>query len=133
MFGWFKNKIQSDPTPEPLPEVTIFTVVDSNCPEMRRKYKAPLTNGRWIEIEFRSRTWASGIDRDTTAFLYQSRNKWLIFRINAIAENILDPELVPQVEKYVAEMIRLDDAYITSIPKEFVDSKGVKWVREEKT
>jgi hypothetical protein len=59
--------------------------------------------------------------------VYQADGNWMIFRVDAIAQSILDPELVPQVEKYVDEMIRLDVEYMASDPKSYVDRNGVRW------
>jgi len=124
-----KKKIVEQPVVEPLPEVTVVDSRDQHCPEMKRTYKAPLSNGRSMEIEFRTTYWNSG-RRDTSAMIFQAdRSKYLFFRTEAVADEILDPELVPQVQKYLLEMFRLDQEFLNSDPKEYTDSKGIKWTR----
>ncbi len=134
MFGFRKKQlvVSSEDAPEvsgpPSPEIKIENMNDNDRPEMKRRYTAPLTNGRSVEVTFKT-SWSYRAERDSTGILNQPGGKWLLFRIDSIADQILDPELVPLVEKYVKEMIALDKEYMASGPTEYIDKDGVKWTK----
>ena len=44
-----------------------------------------------------------------------------------MAEKIVQPELVPLVERSIKQMLAMDADYINSKPTQFVDKHGVTW------
>lgn len=129
MFGFRRKKSVDKPVVDqiPLPEVITTDLRDSNSPEMKRRYTVQLTKGRWMEAEFRTQ-WNG--KRDYSTFVYQSNSKWLLIRFDGIADQVLDPELVPLIEKYKTEMFRLDAEFIEIIPTEYTDKNGTTWLRK---
>jgi hypothetical protein len=98
--------------------------IAGDSPEFERIYTANLSNGVSIKIVmkiFLNSMFKSGE-------LTQSNGRWILFDPDAVADKIIDPVLVPQVEKYIEEIYALDKEYRhTQI--EYIDKNGVKWRR----
>lgn len=95
-------------------------------PEFRRTYSARLDSRATIKINARTR-W--GNDRTLYGELTQPNGSGVFFDPDRIADKILDPLLVPIVEKYCQEIKRMDEDFISSKPKEFTDKNGTTWKR----
>ena len=100
--------------------------VPADAPEFKREYTAYLANG--VSVKVTARTF---LGRRFSWELTQSDGRWVLFDPDAVADRILDPLLVPIVERHVAEMKRLDKEYIESQPKTFTDEDGIVWERRE--
>lgn len=122
------------PAPETADSVTSFDpaihVKESREEELRfmRTYSAQITDEVRIEVERRTFLGA----RYDTSILTQRDGRWILFDISDPADKILDPDLLPIVERYCAEIIRLDEEYITSRPDKFTDETGQVWRRVSK-
>jgi hypothetical protein len=65
-----------------------------------------------------------------TGELTQPNGRWVFFDPDAIADKIIDPVLVPLVQKCVDEIYQLDRAYRSPEPGEFFDTRGVHYRTE---
>ncbi len=99
-----------------------------DMPEFKRTYKATVDSRAEIEVTMRSYSFESSRSEDGT--LTQPNGNYISFDPSNIAEKIIDPVLVPLVEKYVEEIKRMDAAFMASKPSEFTDKKGTVWVRK---
>ena len=119
---------QVEPTEQILKPVesTPIILVESDPITRKRKYKADLVNGCWLEVEFSS--YSTG-PRHTSAMLYQARDRWLIIRFDAIPNKLLDASLVESLMLRASEMMKVDHEYISKKPDEFIDKDGVKWLK----
>lgn len=131
MFGWSKKKVVVKVKPEPLPEVTVKEVRETCTPDMKRRYHAPLSNDRWMEVEFKTH-WR-GSKRNATGYLYQSPTQYVFFDIDRLADQVIDATLVAEIRKYCDEMERMDLEWWVNDPSEYIDNNGEKWQRVEKT
>jgi hypothetical protein len=66
--------------------------------------------------------------RMDTSELDQSDGKWVLFDLHAPADKILDRDLIPIVERYCADILKMDDAYMGAAV-EFTDKQGHVWRR----
>jgi hypothetical protein len=123
--------IVSEPTPPPEripgPPPTAIAVkeVPEDVPEFKREYSARLDHRAVIKID--ARTWAWG--RRYGGELTQPNGRRVWFEPERIADKILDPALVPLVEKAVRQIIAMDEAYMATKPDRFTDEKRQVWVR----
>src|SRR5271154_5352658 len=97
--------------------------IRSEVPEFRRVYNARLDARASVKIEIRT----SYGHRSANGELTQPNGRWILFDPDRIADKILDPTLVPLVERYVAEIIELDRQFVKSDPGEFIDVQGATW------
>lgn len=100
--------------------------VPADVPEFRRIYSATINQRAGIKI-----TAETFFNRRFDGELIQPDGRWVDFDPNAIAEKILDRELVPLVQSYVDKIKSLDRSYMDSNPSEFIDAHGVKWRRDK--
>lgn len=102
--------------------------IPSDPPRFERKYTVPLTDGRSAHVSL----YTSPRTGRTESYgeLRQANGNYVLFDIRRIAEKILDPALVPQVEEAVRKMVAADKAFMASDPKEFTDTAGKHWVRQ---
>lgn len=63
--------------------------------------------------------------------LTQPNGRWVHFDPERIADKIIDPLLVPLVEKAVRAVFALDKAFMDSRPDRFTDEKDRVWVRQD--
>lgn len=126
-MGWFKVE---EKTPqvvlEPGCEPSSVTIKEkrNDRPRFQREYSVSVSLGRRVELSF-----DSYLSRRASGFLYQANGKWLIFDPDRIADQILDPALVPEVEAAVKSIRAMDKAFIDSKPSSYTDEDGVKWCR----
>jgi len=109
-----------------IPAAPAISITDApeDCPSFHRYYKGVLTNNARIELDakyllFKSRYW-SGI-------LIQPNGNRVYFDPLRIADKILDPQLVPLIERFCAVSFQLDHEFINSKPDTFVDKDGKIW------
>ncbi len=95
-------------------------------PKFKRTYTKELTSGRRITLTART---FIGSGRYFHGELTQPGGRWVLFDPREIADKILDPALVPLVEAFCKEAIRLDRIFMENQPGEFVDEGGSKWHR----
>lgn len=98
-------------------------------PRFKRVYSARINERATIKIEIYS---ANGLGRMKSGELTQPNGRWVLFDPDAIANQILDPILVPLVQRYVDAVYTLDKQFLSSDPGYFTDERGVKWQRVEK-
>jgi hypothetical protein len=105
-----------------------ITVVNvrNDAPRFKRQYKAKLDNRCVIEV-----VCDTFLGRNFRGELTQPNGNHVYFDPKRIADKIIDPLLVPLVERACDEIEALDRAYMKSDPGEFVDERGVKWRRAE--
>jgi hypothetical protein len=96
-------------------------------PRFERIYTAQLDARASIKIRMYT---SYGGDRYSSAELDQPNGRWVTFDPDRVADKILDPLLVPIVEKYCAEIARQDKEFIASNPSEFTDESGTVWQRK---
>jgi hypothetical protein len=108
-------------------ECESITVTDkrNDRPRFVRTYTAPLSAGRSVKIEFDSYL----SRRATYGWLYQRNGNHLMFEIDKVAEQILDPVLVPEVQEAVIVIKAMDKVFINNRPSSYTDEDGVKWCR----
>ncbi len=118
-----KNKQAFTTTPE-LVDIAVHDV-RADVPQFKRVYSAKLDNRASIKIIAKT-----FLGRSLSGELDQPDGRWVLFDPDAIAEKILDPLLVPVVQRYVNEIKRLDKAFMESKPSAFTDESGTVWRRE---
>jgi hypothetical protein len=96
-----------------------------DVPRFKRIYTARLDNRATITIKA-----SSFLGRNLSGELTQPDGRWILFDPDKVADKILDPLLVPIVEKYCDEIKRLDKEFMRGNPNSFIDEKGNEWVRK---
>ncbi len=116
--------------PEVQPEVALPASViktdPEDCPAFIRHYYCPLT--ALVSLEIDARTSYDGTRR-YSGWLRQFNGKLVLFDPQAIAERIIDRELLPLLETICPPIIMADRQFINSEPGEFHDRNGVRWIR----
>jgi hypothetical protein len=64
--------------------------------------------------------------------LRQPNGNSMWFDPDRVADRVLDPTLVPLVERFLKEVKRLDQEFMDSRPSLFVDEVGTTWVRQKR-
>lgn len=98
--------------------------ITADVPAFKREYRGKLTSGRLVLVTART-----GYGRYYSGELDQLGGRWVLFDPEAVADKIIDPELVPQVEEFCQRVISIDKQFIDSAPGSFIDESGQKWVR----
>lgn len=101
--------------------------VREDRPTFRRVYTCKLDGRATIKITMKTYTFGSG--RFKSGELTQPNGRWVTFDPDAIADKILDPALVPLVEKACDQIARLDAAFMAMNPSEYTDDQGHIWRR----
>lgn len=114
--------------PERAPFKTTISQEREWAPRFKRIYSTRLDNGLTIKI-----SWTSGYGRMAAGEITQPNGSWVLFDPERVAEKILDRNLVPAIEAFVAETKAMDDLFIRARPETFVDDKGVVWIRQGET
>lgn len=121
----YLKKDNAAPVTKPKMEIKIDSPVEEGL-RFERIYTATLNNHTSIRIMMHT---YSGY-RDDRSELYQPNGRWVVFDMKAVADKILDPVLVPLVQKYVDEIRSLDAEFVKSDPDTFVDDHGHRWNRQ---
>jgi hypothetical protein len=111
-------------TPEANSHISVTNELGDR-PAFKRTYKARLSQGRAITIT--ARTTFSG--RNYSGELTQPGGRWVLFDPERVADKIIDPALVAPVMEICRAALSMDDAYVASRPREFVDEGGTTWRR----
>ena len=96
-----------------------------DAPKFSRVYKARLDDRASITVTMRS--WSYGRDRMADGELTQPNGRWVLFDPRAVADKILDPLLLPLIQRHVDEIFRLDAEFMQSAPSRFTDERGQAW------
>jgi hypothetical protein len=110
------------PRSELIPEIRA-TPLPEDVPEFKRCYNVMLPNGIAMQVEYRT-TYGK---RNSIGMLRQPGGAYVAFDPDRVADRIFDRELVPLIERRVAEAKALDLAFVASQPKEFIDGLGQTW------
>lgn len=102
--------------------------VAADVPQFQRVYTVQLDARASMKIT--AKTFIG--DRMISGELTQPNGRWVLFEPERPADKILDPTLLPLIERACTEILSLDRDYISSDPGEFTDERGQKWRREEK-
>jgi hypothetical protein len=94
----------------------------NDVPEFKRVYTIRLDNRATMKITMK--TFLNRIM--TSGELTQPNGRWVLFEPERVADKILDPTLVPIIERYVAEIFAIDKPYRASV-SEFTDDNGTTW------
>lgn len=113
------------PVAGPPPTPIALKEIPEDVPAFKREYTARLDHRAVIKID--ARTWSRG--RRYGGELSQPNGRWVLFDPERIADKILDPALVPLVERAVREIVAMDEAYMATNPDRFTDEKRQVWVR----
>lgn len=97
-------------------------------PEFKREYSVKLDGRAALEVEIYSRSYGG---RSIWGTLTQPNGKYVLFRPEEIADKIIDPMLVPLVQKYCDRILAADRHFRDSEPQTFVDKTGQKWARTQ--
>ena len=103
--------------------------VPADVPTFKREYKMALGKKKitmTITCSSRYYSWR-GLERSCDGELTQPDGKWVLFEPNRPADKILDSTLLPLVISGVAEIRKLDRAYMNPRPDYFVDESGTHW------
>jgi hypothetical protein len=95
-------------------------------PKFRRSYTVSLVERGTLKIDARSTHYGT---RYLRGELTQRNGRWVLFDPHAIADKILDPVLVPIIERHVDEILAIDEAFVRSRPATFTDERGDVWSR----
>lgn len=94
-------------------------------PKLQRVYTARLPRGCRLQVK----RWTGYGGRYDVSNITQANGRWVLFDVERPADKILDRELLPDVERLCAEILRLDREFIASDPREFTDQQGHTWRR----
>lgn len=102
--------------------------IRADLPRFERVYSVTLDTRATMKVTLK--TYYKG-SRYESGELTQPNGKWVLFEPRAVADKILDPVLVPKIQRCVDEIFALDKEFIASKPSEFTDGSGTKWRRVE--
>lgn len=97
---------------------------DNDVPEFERVYTVKLNNRATMKVTMK--TFLNSLM--TSGELTQPNGRWVLFEPERVADKILDPVLVPVIEKYIAEIFTIDKPWRASV-SEFTDKRGNTWRR----
>lgn len=137
VIEWLDAFLSSKPAPTTIPDaapkVTATQMAISveehreDAPAFKRTYSSLISRGIKVSVYFKTssygNTWSGGE-------LTQPGGKWILFDPDRIADKIIDPVLLPEVQRFVSACKKADYEFRRSSPSRFVDEKGVTWVRE---
>jgi hypothetical protein len=122
------------PTVAPIPvgvqEGPVF--IDQLVVSFHKDYTVALTDGRMLKVRA-TRTSYDTLYEDGVQFaaqVEQKDGKWVDFECSAIADKIIEPGLIPQLDKWCKlihdpALLFWKDHYP---PREFTDDQGQVWV-----
>lgn len=124
MFG-HHSKLSS----VPVPDGSVINIKDipEDVPQFKREYTAQIHGRATIEVKITIKTYNYGSSK--MGELTQPNGGWVFFDPDRVAEKILDPILVPQVQAVVDQVYELDKQYRHPGPNSFKDERGTTWVR----
>jgi hypothetical protein len=119
---WFQAKHESTIY---FPSGVVMEMVRNEEPEFKRIYLYKIDPRCLAKLTARTSLGSRRYDGELT----QPNGRRILFDPEAIADKILDPVLVPLVEKFCNEALFQDGTFMGSKPQEFIDNRGVCWVR----
>jgi hypothetical protein len=96
-------------------------------PEFKRLYRVKLDQRASMTVTARTSSILGR--RDYSGELTQPGGRWVWFDPERVADKILDPALVPLIEQWVGEIIRLDKEWLGSGRDVYIDNRGGVWRR----
>lgn len=104
----------------------------NDLPTFARIYQANLSKDRKLKVTIIGRTQHYDLlpNIDKIGQIDQFDGKWTIFDPDDVADKIIDPQLVPEVQKLCSEINAADKKYRENKPSEFTDESGTTWVRK---
>ncbi len=128
---WRKARTQAAPTPAAATDKKSWFAVgialkNEDAPCFKRVYSATLDDRCTIEVTIKQ-WYRLGLFK--SGELRQPNRRYVSFDPDAIADKIIDPVLVPLVEKAVAHIYAIDDEFRKSNPDQFTDESGAVWKR----
>lgn len=125
MVGCGKNtKVSSADMPDSEGPILIEQTAEDK-PTFKRIYYAKISPQVTLKVTMQDRFGSLMKNGE----LDQSGGRWVLFDPDAVAEKILDPILVPIVQRYCDQIQKTDANWRASEPKEYLDESGTKWVR----
>lgn len=107
-------------------DITAATTPEDR-PKFERIYEVRLDERAKMTITMENRYYSAG--RDAYGELTQPNGRWVLFDPENVADKILDPALLPIIERRFAEIKALDREWLGNGPSAFKDEAGQKWVR----
>ncbi len=114
--------------PDPVviqPLVALIRIEPEDQPAFSRHYKVPVSSQVMLEIDAKT----SYGERRYQGWLHQWDGRLVGFDPRAIADRILDRELVPVLEKLCPPIIAEDQRFLRLEANEFSDKSGARWIR----
>lgn len=93
-------------------------------PEFEREYTCRLTRDVSVTI-----TMETFFDREASGILNQSDGRWVLFDPDQVADEILDPAILPKVEMVCRTVAEMDRQFMRTRADEFTDENGARWKR----
>lgn len=101
--------------------------IKNDIPQFKREYRVKVDERCSLLVTTKS--WSVG-HRTTDGELDQPGGRWVLFDPGAIADKIVDPVLVPKIQRYVDQIYAIDKAFIGGNPQSFTDESGTVWERK---
>jgi hypothetical protein len=107
-------------------ETRAITVKDirADAPKFARSYTVKLDDRATLRVTIKS-----FLGRYSSGELNQPNGRWVFFDPDRIADKILDPVLLPLVERYCKIIRDMDKEFMRGKPNEFTDENGTTWRR----
>lgn len=97
-----------------------------DAPEFKRTYSVTVKRGIRVSVTI-YRSFLGTIYRGGE--LRQPGGRWFLFDPDRIADKIIDPVLLPEVEAAVSAISRIDAQWRQTDPAEYRDNRGQLWRR----
>lgn len=110
---------------EVFPATISVKDVREDAPKFKRAYSATVTRGIKVTVTIYNSYGATYSGGELT----QPNGRWILFDPDRIADKIIDPALLPEVESTVRDIKALDRSWRQSQPTSFIDERGTKWIR----
>lgn len=138
LLNWINSEKESEPSisvdlvihePRHVPAAPHINIKDipESIPSFKKEYEGKLSNNAVINLSVRNAYYGKG--RYWSGTLTQPNGTWIVFDPERVADKIIDRELVPLINDFVASAFALDADFIKGDPNAFVDERGQVWKR----